>query len=169
MGAVRRCGRARATPVRRCHLIPQPEGFSNDSTVERAAPGFPSRSARPIYARMLPRPPNLPAEFVPPCLPMKAPKPPSGALWLHEIKLRVIARKDDRASSRHRWRWPRVCIAISVHPHEGWLGQCCLGQTPGSATDLLEAVCGDPSEQENTGANSAIAQCPSRSTPDGRG
>ena len=31
------------------------------------------------------------------CLPMKAPKPPSGALWLHEIKhdgFRVIARKD---------------------------------------------------------------------------
>ena len=46
---------------------------------------------------MLPRPRNLPAEFIPPCLPMKAPKPPSGALWLHEIKhdgFRVIARKD---------------------------------------------------------------------------
>ena len=46
---------------------------------------------------MLPRPRNLPAGFIPPCLPMKAPKPPSGALWLHEIKhdgFRVIARKD---------------------------------------------------------------------------
>jgi ATP-dependent DNA ligase len=46
---------------------------------------------------MLPRPRTLPAGFVPPCLPMKAPKPPSGALWLHEIKhdgFRVIARKD---------------------------------------------------------------------------
>ena len=31
---------------------------------------------------MLPRPRNLPAGFVQPCLPMKAPKPPSGALWL---------------------------------------------------------------------------------------
>ena len=32
-----------------------------------------------------------------PCLPTKAPKPPSGGLWLHEIKhdgFRVIARKD---------------------------------------------------------------------------
>ena len=40
---------------------------------------------------------TLPAGFIPPCLPMKAPKPPSGALWLHEIKhdgFRVIARKD---------------------------------------------------------------------------
>jgi bifunctional non-homologous end joining protein LigD len=46
---------------------------------------------------MLPRPRTLPAGFVPPCLPMKAPQPPSGALWLHEIKhdgFRVIARKD---------------------------------------------------------------------------
>jgi bifunctional non-homologous end joining protein LigD len=46
---------------------------------------------------MLSRPRNLPAGFVPPCLPMKARKPPSGALWLHEIKhdgFRVIARKD---------------------------------------------------------------------------
>ena len=46
---------------------------------------------------MLPRPRNLPAGFIPPCLPMKAPKPPSGALWLHEIKhdgFRVITRKE---------------------------------------------------------------------------
>src|SRR4051794_4682337 len=44
---------------------------------------------------MLPR--TLPAGFIPPCLPMKAPRPPSGELWLHEIKhdgFRVIARKD---------------------------------------------------------------------------
>ena len=34
---------------------------------------------------------------VPPCLPTKAERPPSGDLWLHEIKhdgFRVIARKD---------------------------------------------------------------------------
>src|SRR5512132_2955379 len=46
---------------------------------------------------MLPRPRTLPAGFIQPCLPMKAPKPPSGALWLHEIKhdgFRDIARKD---------------------------------------------------------------------------
>ena len=44
---------------------------------------------------------TLPAGFIAPCLPNKAPRPPSGALWLHEIKhdgFRVIARKDgDRA------------------------------------------------------------------------
>ena len=45
---------------------------------------------------MLSRPHTLPLGFVPPCLPTKAPQPPSGQLWLHEIKhdgFRVIARK----------------------------------------------------------------------------
>jgi hypothetical protein len=40
---------------------------------------------------------TLPAGFIAPCPPNKAPRPPSGALWLHEIKhdgFRVIARKD---------------------------------------------------------------------------
>jgi ATP-dependent DNA ligase len=46
---------------------------------------------------MLSRPRTLPTGFIAPCLPTKAPRPPSGALWLHEIKhdgFRVIARKD---------------------------------------------------------------------------
>src|SRR6266700_2785760 len=41
----------------------------------------------------------LPAGFVPPCLPTKVQEPPSGPMWLHEIKhdgFRVIARKDDK-------------------------------------------------------------------------
>jgi bifunctional non-homologous end joining protein LigD len=40
---------------------------------------------------------TLPTGFVPPCLPTKAPRPPVGDVWLHEIKhdgFRVIARKD---------------------------------------------------------------------------
>src|SRR5712671_6738493 len=39
----------------------------------------------------------LPLVFIPPCLPTKAPQPPTGETWLHEIKhdgFRVIARKD---------------------------------------------------------------------------
>jgi bifunctional non-homologous end joining protein LigD len=39
----------------------------------------------------------LPTGFIAPCLPTKAPQPPSGGLWFHEIKhdgFRVIARKD---------------------------------------------------------------------------
>jgi ATP-dependent DNA ligase len=44
--------------------------------------------------------------FVPPCLPTKAPQPPTGDAWVHEIKhdgFRVLARKDGdrvRLSSR---------------------------------------------------------------------
>src|SRR3974390_2446157 len=37
--------------------------------------------------------------FVPPCLPIPAPQPPSGGDWLHAIKhdgFRVIARKDSK-------------------------------------------------------------------------
>ena len=42
----------------------------------------------------------LPLGFVPPCLPTKAPQPPTGEAWLHEIKhdgFRVVARKDGTA------------------------------------------------------------------------
>src|SRR5205823_10560123 len=41
----------------------------------------------------------LPGGFGPPCLPTKAQEPPSGPMWLHEIKhdgFRVIARKHDK-------------------------------------------------------------------------
>ena len=43
------------------------------------------------------RPRTLPTGFIQPCLPTKAPRPPAGVVWLHEIKhdgFRVIARKD---------------------------------------------------------------------------
>jgi ATP-dependent DNA ligase len=48
---------------------------------------------------MLPRPRALLAGFIAPCLPIKAPQPPSGEQWLHEIKhdgFRIIARKDGK-------------------------------------------------------------------------
>jgi ATP-dependent DNA ligase len=51
--------------------------------------------ARLYLFHMLQR--TLPAGFIAPCLPMKAPQLPSGDLWLHEIKhdgFRVVARKD---------------------------------------------------------------------------
>jgi bifunctional non-homologous end joining protein LigD len=32
------------------------------------------------------RPRTLPTGFIQPCLPVKAPRPPAGAVWLHEIK-----------------------------------------------------------------------------------
>ena len=48
---------------------------------------------------MLSRLRSLPSGFVLPCFPVAAPYPPSGDLWLHEIKhdgFRVIARKDGK-------------------------------------------------------------------------
>ena len=46
---------------------------------------------------MLARPRTLPVGFIQPCLPIGAPKPPTGAAWLHEIKhdgYRLMARRD---------------------------------------------------------------------------
>jgi ATP-dependent DNA ligase len=45
-----------------------------------------------LYTPAMPLPPG----FIAPCLPTKAPQPPTGEAWLHEIKhdgFRVIARK----------------------------------------------------------------------------
>jgi bifunctional non-homologous end joining protein LigD len=66
---------------------------------------------------------TLPAGFIAPCLPTKAECPPSGELWLHEIKhdgFRVIARKDgDRVRLYSRpgndltWRFPLIVEALS--------------------------------------------------------
>jgi bifunctional non-homologous end joining protein LigD len=65
----------------------------------------------------------LPLDFVPPCLPIGAPQPPTGALWLHEIKhdgFRVIARKDgnrvrlySRAGKDLTWRFPLIVEALA--------------------------------------------------------
>ena len=65
----------------------------------------------------------LPAGFVPPCLPTKAPAPPSGALWLHEIKhdgFRIVARKDgkrvrlySRPGNDLTYRFPLIVEALA--------------------------------------------------------
>jgi bifunctional non-homologous end joining protein LigD len=64
----------------------------------------------------------LPRGFVPPCLPTKAPQPPSGDGWLHEIKhdgFRVIARKDgervrlySRPGNDLTYRFPLIVEAL---------------------------------------------------------
>src|SRR5215475_1472234 len=46
---------------------------------------------------MLSRQRTLPTGFIEPCLPTKADVPPSGGLWVHEIKhdgFRIVARKN---------------------------------------------------------------------------
>lgn len=57
---------------------------------------FDSSSALPYFWSHV-QSAGLPLGFLPPCLPIKAPQPPTGDTWLHEIKLdgfRVIARKN---------------------------------------------------------------------------
>ena len=74
-----------------CHLIP-PAGRlrPNDSTVKGRFPRRPSRLRLPGLFRADAVASAYPAGRVhPACLPMKAPKPPSGALWLRESTARV--------------------------------------------------------------------------------
>jgi bifunctional non-homologous end joining protein LigD len=70
----------------------------------------------------------LPSGFVPPCLPTKAPHPPTGEAWLHEIKhdgFRVIARKDgtrvrlySRPGNDLTQRFPLIVEAlVGLHSH----------------------------------------------------
>jgi ATP-dependent DNA ligase len=73
---------------------------------------------------------TLPAGFIPPCLPMMAPRPPSGPFWLHEIKhdgFRIIARKDsrrvrlyDRLGNDLSQRFPLIVEAMA------WLPSCTI-------------------------------------------
>jgi bifunctional non-homologous end joining protein LigD len=73
---------------------------------------------------MLLRPKHtLPAGFIAPCLPTFGPHPPSGGLWLHEIKhdgFRVIARKDgtrvrlySRPGNDLTYRFPLIVEALA--------------------------------------------------------
>jgi bifunctional non-homologous end joining protein LigD len=69
---------------------------------------------------------TLPAGFIPPCLPMMAPRPPSGPLWFHEIKhdgFRIIARKNsrrvtlyDRLGNDLTQRFPLILKAMASLP-----------------------------------------------------
>src|SRR5919197_5958749 len=64
-----------------------------------------------------------PSASAPPCLPTKAPQPPTGEAWLHEIKhdgFRVIARKDgnrvrlySRPGNDLTYRFPLIVEALS--------------------------------------------------------
>src|SRR5579863_1940575 len=69
---------------------------------------------------------TLPAGFIPPCLPMMAPRPPSEPCWLHEIKydgVRLIARQDsgrvrlyDRLGADATRRFPLIVEAMARLP-----------------------------------------------------
>jgi bifunctional non-homologous end joining protein LigD len=78
-------------------LIPLLRGMTDAADPAHAILKYiPKRPARRAVSR---RALTLQAGFIPPCLPMQAPNPPSGPLWLHEMKhdgFRIIARKDER-------------------------------------------------------------------------
>jgi ATP dependent DNA ligase domain len=67
---------------------------------------------------------TLPTGFIPPCLPSNAAAPPSGKLWLHEVKhdgFRVIARKNgkrvklySRPGNDLTWRFPLIVEAVAA-------------------------------------------------------
>ena len=59
------------------------------------------------------RPRTLAAGFIAPCLPTKTHEPPSGRLWIHEIKhdgFRIIARKNG-----DRVRLSSIAVPAMVH------------------------------------------------------
>ena len=72
----------------------------------------------------------LPRGFVPPCLPTKAPQPPGGGKWVHEIKhdgFRVIARKDgervrlySRPGNDLTYRFPLIVEALARLRSRSW-------------------------------------------------
>jgi ATP-dependent DNA ligase len=76
-----------------------------------------------LYLAAAMRPRTLSAGFIAPCLPTSAPQPPSGAVWLHEIKhdgFRVIARKAgervklySRPGNDLTWRFPLIVEALA--------------------------------------------------------
>ena len=93
----------------------------------------------------------LPIGFIPPCLPTKAATPPSGALWLHEIKhdgFRVIARKDgtkvrlySRPGNDLTYRFPLIAETVAGLP---WRTESALASAfiiwPRSATNMNSSL-----------------------------
>ena len=71
----------------------------------------------PLYSR------TLPSGFIAPCLPTSAPQPPTGELWLHEVKhdgFRAIARKIgnrvklySRSGNDLTYRFPLIVEAVA--------------------------------------------------------
>src|SRR5438046_2870195 len=93
---------------RRSRMVAHPGGHPKTYLGPRRSPRglFVSAHLAYLAAIMLSRPRIPPAGFIAPCLPTKAERPPSGELWLHEIKhdgFRVIARKDGARVRLYSW------------------------------------------------------------------
>jgi ATP-dependent DNA ligase len=98
-------------------------GYLATLLMEGLMEGLAIRPNWTIFQPMLARPHTLPVGFIQPCLPIKAPKPPTGAAWLHEIKhdgYRLMARRDPvgirlitRRGNDWTQRYPLVVEAVN--------------------------------------------------------
>ena len=73
----------------------------------------------------------LPSQFIPPCIPTRAPKPPAGADWVHEIKhdgYRLQVRREGdavRLFTRRGYDWTTRYPALAANAAKlraGWPG-----------------------------------------------
>jgi ATP-dependent DNA ligase len=89
--------------------------------------GLDSCASGAILDRMLPRPRSRPlSNFIEPCLPRRAEKPPAGRDWIHEIKhdgFRIMARRDaasvrllTRNGQDFAGRFPLAAAAVAALP-----------------------------------------------------
>jgi ATP dependent DNA ligase domain len=121
----------------------RPISLINNIARSKLRVGGVDRSARARYLLRMLLLPTLPAGFIAPCLPMTAPRPPSGPLWLHEVKhdgFRVIARKDgervrlySRSGNDLTNRFPLIVEAMARLPSctiDGEAVACDVGGIP---------------------------------------
>jgi bifunctional non-homologous end joining protein LigD len=121
----------------------RPISLINNIARSKLRVGAVDRSARARYLLRMLLLPTLPAGFIAPCLPMTAPRPPSGPLWLHEVKhdgFRVIARKDgervrlySRSGNDLTNRFPLIVEAMARLPSctiDGEAVACDVGGIP---------------------------------------
>jgi bifunctional non-homologous end joining protein LigD len=127
----------------------RPISLINNIAGSKLRVGGVDRSARARYLPGMFMMRTLPAGFIAPCLTMMAPRPPSGPLWLHEVKhdgFRVIARKDGervrlygRPGNDLTKRFPLIVEAMARLPSsctiDGEAVACDVGGLP--SFDLL--------------------------------
>ena len=68
---------------------------ASEKPIDKRPPDVPKAMRNPVPATAAPMMLRRPVGFIEPCLPSKAPRPPSGLLWIHEIKYyRLMVRQD---------------------------------------------------------------------------
>ena len=120
----------------------------------RAGCAAPPRARPGRWPRARPRRPGAPAAqslgFVPPCLATKAPQPPTGGAWLHEIKhdgFRVIGPrwKSGRPKGRPVFYYSPVSVdGNNQNPCEERSNTRCSSQVRGLISGVCQIILGCP-------------------------